>query len=127
MISQPPIYQHVRYPDEDRNCDSVCRTQGSSWQDRPDDTAGLEKEEALEKFAALREKIAAFQEVFYVERRRSLLLILQAMDTGGKDGAIKGLCAGVNPAGLQIKAFKVPSQEELEHDFLWRAHAAVPG
>jgi PPK2 family polyphosphate:nucleotide phosphotransferase len=92
----------------------------------PNDSGGLNKEEALQQFAALREKIAAFQEVFYAEHRRSLLLIFQAMDTGGKDGAIKSLCAGLNPAGLQIKAFKVPSQEELDHDFLWRAHAAVP-
>jgi hypothetical protein len=44
------------------------------------------------------------------------------MDTGGKDGAVKGLCAGINPAGLAIRDFKVPSQEELDHDFLWRAH-----
>src|SRR6266576_5730229 len=58
----------------------------------PDDTGGLEKEEALEKLAGLREKIAALQEVFYAENRRSVLLIFQAMDTGGKDGSIKNLC-----------------------------------
>jgi PPK2 family polyphosphate:nucleotide phosphotransferase len=63
----------------------------------------------------------------YAEHRRSLLLIFQAMDTGGKDGAIKNLCAGLNPAGLRINDFKTPSQEELDHDFLWRAHRATPG
>lgn len=92
----------------------------------PNDGGGLKKEEALQQLAALRERMAGLQEVLYAEHRRSLLLIFQAMDTGGKDGAIKGLCAGLNPAGVQIKAFKVPSQEELDHDFLWRAHAAAP-
>jgi polyphosphate kinase 2 (PPK2 family) len=92
----------------------------------PDDTGGVKKEDALEQFAELRAKVSELQEVLYAEHRRSLLLIFQAMDTGGKDGAIKNLCAGLNPAGLQVKAFKMPSQEELEHDFLWRAHQAAP-
>ncbi len=93
----------------------------------PNDTGGLKKAEALEQFARLREKISPLQETLYAEHRRSLLLIFQAMDTGGKDGAIKNLCGGLNPAGLEVKAFKVPSQEELDHDFLWRAHKATPG
>ncbi len=92
----------------------------------PDETGDVKKEDALEQFALLREKISGLQEVLYAEHRRSLLLIFQAMDTGGKDGAIKNLCAGLNPAGLQVKAFKTPSQEELERDFLWRAHQAAP-
>lgn len=92
----------------------------------PDDTGGVKKEDALEQFAELRAKVSELQEVLYAEHRRSLLLIFQAMDTGGKDGAIKNLCSGLNPAGLQVKAFKIPSQEELEHDFLWRAHQAAP-
>ena len=49
------------------------------------------------------------------------------MDTGGKDGAIKDLCAGLDPAGLEVRSFKAPSSEELDHDFLWRAHEAAPG
>jgi polyphosphate kinase 2 (PPK2 family) len=49
------------------------------------------------------------------------------MDTGGKDGAIKDLCAALNPAGLEIRSFKAPSAEELDHDFLWRVHKATPG
>jgi PPK2 family polyphosphate:nucleotide phosphotransferase len=93
----------------------------------PDDTGRLKKEDAPERFTELREKISALQEVFYAERRRSLLLVFQAMDTGGKDGAIKNLCAGLSPAGVRVTAFKVPSQEELDHDFLWRAHTATPG
>ena len=93
----------------------------------PNDTGALKKGEALERFAELREKIAALQEVLYAEHRRSLLLIFQAMDTGGKDGAIKNLCNGLNPAGLDVTSFKAPSPEELDHDFLWRAYKATPG
>ena len=92
----------------------------------PEDTGGFDKQEALEKFTQLREKISQLQEILYAEHRRSLLLIFQAMDTGGKDGAIKNLCAGLNPAGIRINDFKAPSQEELAHDFLWRAHKATP-
>jgi PPK2 family polyphosphate:nucleotide phosphotransferase len=93
----------------------------------PDDTGGITKEKALQRVCQLREKIYELQEILYAEHRRSLLLIFQAMDTGGKDGAIKSLCAGLNPAGLEIKSFKAPSSEELDHDFLWRVHKATPG
>ncbi|MEY2538493.1 MAG: hypothetical protein QOG67_2233 [Verrucomicrobiota bacterium] len=92
----------------------------------PGETGGFKKEEALERFLALREKISALQEKLYAEHRRSLLIIFQALDTGGKDGAIKSLCWGLNPAGLRITSFKVPTQDELDHDFLWRAHKATP-
>jgi PPK2 family polyphosphate:nucleotide phosphotransferase len=93
----------------------------------PDDTGGYAKEEALQRFSELREKIYELQEILFTEHRRSLLLVFQAMDTGGKDGAIKDLCAGLNPAGLEIRSFKPPSAEELDHDFLWRIHRATPG
>jgi PPK2 family polyphosphate:nucleotide phosphotransferase len=93
----------------------------------PDDTGGYSKEEALQRFCELREKIYELQEILYAEHRRSLLLVFQGMDTGGKDGAIKDLCAGLNPAGLEIRSFKPPSAEELDHDFLWRIHRATPG
>jgi PPK2 family polyphosphate:nucleotide phosphotransferase len=92
----------------------------------PDDTGGLKKEKGIERFLSLREKISALQEKLYAEHRRSVLIIFQALDTGGKDGATKSLCWGLNPAGLRITAFKVPTQRELDHDFLWRAHKATP-
>src|SRR5437016_10505949 len=88
----------------------------------PYETGGCSKEEALQRFCELREKICELQEILYAEHQRSLLLVFQAMDTGGKDGAIKDLCAGLNPAGLEIRSFKAPSADELDHDFLWRAH-----
>ena len=93
----------------------------------PDAAGGFKKEAALARFLRLREKISQLQEILYAEHRRSLLLIFQAMDTGGKDGAIKNFCAGLDPAGIRINDFKAPSQEELAHDFLWRAHKATPG
>jgi PPK2 family polyphosphate:nucleotide phosphotransferase len=93
----------------------------------PNDTSGITKAKALVRFCELREKISELQQILYAERRRSLLLIFQAMDTGGKDGAVKCLCGGLNPAGLEVRNFKAPTQVELDHDFLWRAHKATPG
>lgn len=92
----------------------------------PGDTGKLRKEDAVERFEELREKISELQVVLYAEHRHSLLLVFQAMDTGGKDGAIKDLCAGLNPAGLEVTNFKAPSPRELDHNFLWRAHQAAP-
>jgi PPK2 family polyphosphate:nucleotide phosphotransferase len=84
------------------------------------------KEEAEVMLTALVERIATLQETLYAERKRSLLLVFQAMDTGGKDGAIEKLLRGVNPAGVQVTSFKAPSHEELAHDFLWRVHQHTP-
>ena len=61
-----------------------------------------------------------------MERRRSLLICLQAMDTGGKDGTINHVLSGMNPQGCRVAAFRQPSAEELAHDFLWRVHRAAP-
>jgi PPK2 family polyphosphate:nucleotide phosphotransferase len=85
------------------------------------------KAEVKEELAALRDSIADLQARLYAEGRRSLLVVLQAMDTGGKDGAIKDVFRGVNPQGCQVWSFKAPSAEELSHDFLWRYHRKVPG
>ena len=66
------------------------------------------------------------QERLYAERRRSLLVVLQAMDAGGKDGTIGHVFRGVNPQGVRVATFKAPTEEELAHDFLWRVHRHVP-
>ncbi|HEY2103680.1 MAG TPA: polyphosphate kinase 2 family protein [Chthoniobacterales bacterium] len=92
----------------------------------PDDTAGAAKEEALARVSELHEKLFELQQVFYADRGCSLLIVVQGMDTGGKDGSIKNLCHGLNPAGVRVAAFKTPTQTELDHDFLWRAHKATP-
>ena len=84
------------------------------------------REEAAPRLLALRQRMFELQELLYAEHRRSLLLVFQAMDTGGKDGAIGNLLTGVNPAGISVASFKAPSAEELSHDFLWRIHAQTP-
>ena len=84
------------------------------------------KEETFERLAKLQARFAELQEVLYAENKRSVLLVFQAMDTGGKDGAVKSLMMGVNPAGVHVTSFKAPSTEELDHDFLWRIHHSVP-
>jgi len=64
--------------------------------------------------------------VLYAERRHAVLVVLQGMDTSGKDGTVKHVMSGVNPSGCEVVPFKVPTEEEAEHDFLWRAHRAAP-
>ncbi len=72
------------------------------------------------------EKLAELQERLYAHNRWSVLLVFQAMDAAGKDGAIKHVMSGVNPQGVQVHSFKAPSEEELDHDFLWRIAKALP-
>jgi PPK2 family polyphosphate:nucleotide phosphotransferase len=71
-------------------------------------------------------ELAGLQERLYAEGERSLLVVLQALDAGGKDGTIKHVFRGLNPAGSKVVSFKVPSAEERSHDFLWRVHAKAP-
>ena len=92
----------------------------------PDDMAGLTKEEACARFSELCDEIGALQEKLFAEHERSLLILFQAMDTGGKDGAVKALSSGLDLVGLQIASFKAPTKVELDHDFLWRAHKVTP-
>lgn len=92
----------------------------------PDADGGLDKEASKEALRHERARIVALQERLYAERRRSLLVVLQAIDTGGKDGTIRSVFEGVNPQGCRVTSFKVPSSEELDHDFLWRYHKAAP-
>lgn len=72
------------------------------------------------------ERLRELQELVYAENARSVLIVLQAMDTGGKDGTIDHVLGSMNPQGAYVHAFKVPSAEEAAHDFLWRAHRAAP-
>jgi polyphosphate kinase 2 (PPK2 family) len=92
----------------------------------PDDTGVANKKKACKRFVDLREEVSLLQEKLYAEHERSLLILFQAMDTGGKDGALKALCFGLNPAGLEVARFKAPTPVELDHDFLWRAHKVTP-
>jgi PPK2 family polyphosphate:nucleotide phosphotransferase len=93
----------------------------------PDRTLGLRSKEEAEEW--LRKGIARLtelQELLYAQDRWGLLVIFQAMDAAGKDGAIKHVLSGVNPQGCQVFSFKAPSSEELDHDFLWRTSRCIP-
>ncbi len=93
----------------------------------PDESEHYEgKKEVAKELERQRKRIRDLQARLYAERRQSLLIVLQAMDTGGKDGTIRGVFEGVNPQGCQVWSFKAPSTEELEHDFLWRYHTRTP-
>jgi len=94
----------------------------------PADTCGLDlqKAEAKAMLADGVQRLAALQEKLYAQDRWAVLAIFQAMDAAGKDGAIKHVMSGVNPQGCQVHAFKQPSHEELDHDFLWRVAKTLP-
>jgi PPK2 family polyphosphate:nucleotide phosphotransferase len=84
------------------------------------------REDAAEEIERYRKRLLELQEMLYVERRRSLLICLQALDTGGKDGTINHFLSAMNPQGCRVVGFREPSPEEAAHDFLWRVHRAVP-
>jgi len=84
------------------------------------------KDEAKESLKENVERLAELQQVLYAHDRWSILLIFQAMDAAGKDGTIRAVLSGVNPVGCQVSAFKAPTAEELDHDFLWRTARRLP-
>lgn len=86
----------------------------------------LDKFEIANKSLVNLQRLGQFQDKFYAEGKESLLLIFQAMDAGGKDGAIKHVMSGLNPQGVQVSNFKQPSSEELSHDYLWRCIKKLP-
>jgi len=86
-----------------------------------------DKEEVLGAFDGFHERLADLQERLWAEHTRSVLVVLQAMDAGGKDGTVKHLFRGLNPAGARVVSFRAPNEEELDHDFLWRVHRHTPG
>jgi len=94
----------------------------------PGDTHGLEvdKGQAQDLLRDGVRQLAELQDKLYAQDRWAMLLIFQAMDAAGKDGAIKHVMSGVNPQGCQVHSFKAPSSEELDHDFLWRCNKALP-
>ncbi|HSB63704.1 MAG TPA: polyphosphate kinase 2 family protein [Thermoanaerobaculia bacterium] len=94
----------------------------------PGDTAHLHADKRKARALLQRdiERLAALQDKLYAQDRWAILLIFQAMDAAGKDGTIKHVMSGVNPVGCQVFSFKVPSPEELDHDFLWRTTKCLP-
>ena len=89
-----------------------------------DDTFGQHRDD--DAMAKNLDKLTELQRLLYADHKHALLIVLQALDAGGKDGTIRHVMSGVNPQGCEVTSFKAPSAEELAHDFLWRIHKAVP-
>ena len=85
------------------------------------------KAEAKEKSTAIQERLRKLQELLFAGHERKLLVVLQGMDTSGKDGTIRHVMGGFNPQGTRVASFGKPTPEELDHDYLWRVHRQVPG
>jgi PPK2 family polyphosphate:nucleotide phosphotransferase len=93
---------------------------------KPDDTSGVTKQQTTKAMPEHVARLSELQDLLYAEHKRSVLIVLQGMDAAGKDGTIKHVMSGVNPQGCTVTSFKQPSVTELDHDYLWRIHAAVP-
>lgn len=95
----------------------------------PDDTSlwAEDKKSAKKKIKDLRKQLIDLQQVLWAEEKHKILIVLQAMDSGGKDGTIRSIFKGVNPQGVKVANFRVPTEEELSHDYLWRVHQHTPG
>jgi PPK2 family polyphosphate:nucleotide phosphotransferase len=98
----------------------------SQWD--PDDRSAFDgdKQAGEERLAELGQELDSLQDRLFAQRRHRLLVVLQAMDTGGKDGTIRKVFASVDPQGVRVVNFKAPTSTELEHDYLWRVHQQTP-
>ena len=103
------------------------RIELDEWTTRGGDALGLDKEEGRKRLAPLTEQLEELQELLWAESNNKVLVVLQAMDTGGKDGTIRHVFDGVNPQGVKVASFKKPTPRELAHDYLWRVHPHAPG
>jgi PPK2 family polyphosphate:nucleotide phosphotransferase len=88
--------------------------------------AGLDKDETKKRVDILTRRIGDLQELLYANSRQAVVLLFQGIDASGKDGAVRHVLQHVNPAGVEVANFKVPSEEERAHDYLWRVHKALP-
>ena len=88
---------------------------------------GFDKDVSKKKVKTLTKRIQELQELMWAEHKQRLLVVLQAIDTGGKDGTIRSVFGRTNPQGVKVQSFKRPTELELSHDYLWRVHPHVPG
>src|SRR2546427_11538591 len=113
----------------ERIVEKYCITKGEKFRLKdydPADTNGVKSKQHAENILERRVGLLSdMQEKLYAQDRWALLLIFQAMDAAGKDGAIKHVMSGVNPQGCVVHSFKAPSNEELDHDYLWRTHKCI--
>ena len=89
-------------------------------------THGVSKEAGERQLKKNLDRLSVLQYLLYAESRRSLLVVLQGIDAGGKDGTVRHVMSGLNPQGVKVTAFKVPEGAEKRHDYLWRVHQAIP-
>ena len=109
--------------------DPFCVTPGQPFHLSERETyvdGGLEKDDGKDAFHALSRRLVELQENLYAEQKRAMLVVMQAMDAGGKDSTLKAVFGPVDPAGCKVKSFKKPNDEELAHDYLWRVHHYAP-
>lgn len=92
----------------------------------PSYTGSLSKKKTIEATEEMHERLGILQEMLYAQRQQSILVVLQAMDAGGKDGVLRKVFTNLNPQGIRVSSFKAPTEEELAHDFLWRIHKEAP-
>ncbi|MBN2712987.1 MAG: polyphosphate kinase 2 family protein [Planctomycetes bacterium] len=92
----------------------------------PSDKPDITREEAVEILAKEQARLKELQNVLWAESKHSVLIVLQAMDTGGKDGTIRKVLGPLNPQGVRVHSFKAPNEKERSHDFLWRIHDCTP-
>ena len=126
-LNKKELIQHVK-----KISRNFCVTDGKDFKlkdydpGEDDDLGPEDKPLAKEALKAGVEALATMQEILYAQDRWSILLIFQAMDAAGKDGAIEHVMSGVNPQGCQVTSFKAPSAEELDHDYMWRCIRHLP-
>src|SRR5579885_640538 len=87
----------------------------------------FDKKETKEKLEKILQELDELQNLLYAENKHSVLVVLQGLDAAGKDGTIRSVFGRLNPQGVTVKSFKIPTPEEAAHDFLWRVHQHAPG
>jgi PPK2 family polyphosphate:nucleotide phosphotransferase len=97
------------------------------WDPEDKSVFPIDKDEGRKQIEDLTARLEDLQELLYAQGKHKILIVLQAIDTGGKDGVIRHVFDGVNPQGVKVANFKVPTAQELSHDYLWRVHQRVPG
>jgi len=105
-------------PDQNIN---LAKVSSDPWDDLP-----KKKSDASKELADLHERLSDLQQRFFVDQRKKILIVLQGMDTSGKNGTIRHVFRGVNPQGVHVASFERPSTRELSHDYLWRVHKRTP-
>lgn len=103
------------------------QVQLSQWDPRDGSAFPGKKQDAKAVFRDLNTRLETLQELLYAENKHQLLIVLQGMDTAGKDGVIRHVFEGVDPQGVKVASFKAPTSQELAHDYLWRVHRRTPG